>query len=347
MSAVRITEFRSTDREAWNAYVSRHPESTNFHQLSWKRAVEYTFSHRPIYLMARHGCEVAGLLPLFVVDSVLAGRMIVSLPYATYGGAIADDANVAAVLIHEACSIARRLGACSLELRSIRASDATLPVRRSHATFRRALPAQTNDVSGLYPRKARAAARKARETGQLSVEFGEHLVDEVWRLYARSMRRLASPNYPRKFFEAVVSAGPGGTVAQLVRADGRPVAGLLSFLHRRTVMPYFVGFDERVEIYGLSQFLYSESMRWGVENGFNTYDFGRSRIDNAGAFAFKKLCGFEPQELEYQDYVLPGRAAPDLAPTSARWRAARRVWRVLPLNVTRPLGAWLARSIPG
>ncbi|RIK68981.1 MAG: FemAB family PEP-CTERM system-associated protein [Planctomycetota bacterium] len=347
MSVVRITEFRSTDRDAWNAYVSCHPESTYFHQLSWKRAVEQAFSHRPIYLMARHGCEVTGLLPLFVVDSVLAGRMIVSLPYATYGGAIADDENVAAVLIHEACSIARRLDACSLELRSLRASELSLPVRRSHATFCRALPVRADEVLGMLPRKARAAARKARETGRLSVDFGEHLVEDVWRLYARSMRRLASPNYPRRFFDAVVSGAPGGTISLLVRDARRPVAGLLSFLHRRTVMPYFVGFDERVEIYGLSQFLYSESMRWGVENGFDMYDFGRSRIDNVGAFAFKKLCGFEPQVLEYQDYVLPGRAAPDLAPTSARWHAARRVWRLLPLGVTRPLGAWLARSIPG
>lgn len=331
----------------YSDYVSRHPEATYFHGLGWRQAVERAFDHSSWYLVATRNDRIAGILPLFQVNSLLAGRLFVSVPYATYGGVLADDNEAARALVKEAKSIVERTGARSLELRSIRAADPAIAPNTSHVTFRKPLPKKPDGVLAAFPRKARAAARRAAERNSLTVEYGPHLLPAVWRLYARSMRRLGSPNYPRRFFEELAAAQPESCLFQLVHCDERPVAGLLTFLHRETVMPYFAGIDERRDIYGLSHFLYAESIRWGVEHGFSQYDFGRSRVDNAGAYEFKKLCGFVPQPLEYQTYVPPGHAAADLAASSPRWAAARRLWQHLPLAIARPLGGWLARSIPG
>lgn len=331
----------------YSEYVSRHPEATFFHGLGWKQAVERAFDHASWYLLAKRDDRIAGVLPLFQVNSLLAGRLFVSIPYATYGGVLADDGEAARALVREAKSIVERTGSRSLELRSIRAADPTIAPNSSHVTFRKPLPAAPSAVLATLPRKARAAARRAAERNALTVEYGPHLLSAVWRLYARSMRRLGSPNYPRRFFEELAISLADSCLFQLVNCNGRPVAGLLTFLHRETVMPYFAGIDERCDIYGLSHFLYAESMRWGVEHGFGQYDFGRSRVDNAGAYEFKKLCGFAPLPLEYQTYVPSGRAAADLAASSPRWAAARRMWQHLPLTIARPLGGWLARSIPG
>ncbi len=344
---IQVRPLSLSNEAAWVEYVGRHPDGTFFHELTWKTSVERAFSHRAHYLLALRGVDVVGVLPMFLIDSAIAGRMLVSQPYATYGGLLANDDAAAAVLLAEAQSLMRRCGARVLELRSVSAADSQAPIRRSHATFIRELPSRADEVVELLPRKARAAARKAAQQHAVTVEFGDHLLDEAWRLYARSMRRLGSPNYPLRFFRSIAAAAPGRCVSQIVRCQGRAVAGLVSFLHRRTAMPYFVGFDERAAIYGLSQYLYMESMKRAVEMGCEVYDFGRSRLDNAGACVFKKLCGFAPRVLEYQDFVGENRTLPDLAPTSARWQAARSVWRRLPLGMTRPLGSWLARSIPG
>jgi len=344
---MELHSFDAGHEADYAAYVTRHPDATFFHELGWKRAVERAFGHESRYLLAKNGDRIVGVLPLFQVNSLLAGRLLISVPYATYGGILSDHSEATDLLLAEAKSIAELIGARSLELRSIRAADPAIEVRSSHVTFRKPLPTSPQDVLATFPRKARAAARRATERCSLTVEYGPHLLPLIWRLYARSMRRLGSPNYPRRFFEELLVAEPGRCVFQIVRDDGRPVAGLLTFLHRDTVMPYFAGIDERREIYGLSHFLYAESMRWGVEQGFARYDFGRSRIDNAGAYDFKKLCGFAPEPLEYQTYVTTGRTAPDLAGTSPRWATARRLWQHLPLVIARPLGGWLARSIPG
>ena len=344
---IRIVELSPQDEPAWESFVAKHSEATFFHELSWRDAVARTFGHIAHYLAAMRGPAIVGVLPLFEVNSILAGRLLLSMPYATYGGILTEDDDTRDSLLQHAKSLTMNLSARCLELRSMQAADPSLPVHATHATFTRPLPAAVDQIETYLPRKARASARRAAEQNELSVEFGPHTLDEVWRLYARSMRRLGSPNYPLRFFEAIASAANGQVLVQLVRCKGRPVASLVSFLHRRTVMPYFVGLDERVEIYGLSHYLYRESMRWGVANDFDTYDFGRSRIDNTGPFEFKRLCGFEPRLLSYQRYIPEGGHAPDLSPTSSRWALARRLWRKLPIWATGPLGGWLAKSIPG
>jgi FemAB-related protein (PEP-CTERM system-associated) len=342
-----IRRLDASSETRYSEYVAGHAEATFFHEIGWKRAIERAFGHESWYLLAERAGQTVGVLPLFQVNSLLAGRLLVSVPYATYGGVLADDADAAGSLLNEAKSISKSVGARSVEFRTQRAADPSLSVRSSHVTFVKSLPSRVDQVLGSFPRKARAAARRATERYPLVTHFGSHLLPMVWRLYARSMRRLGSPNYPRRFFEALLAANPQRMICQLVCCGERPVAGLITFLHRNTVMPYFAGIDERRDIYGLSHFLYAESMRWGVEHGFARYDFGRSRIDNTGAYEFKRLCGFDPQPLEYQTYIAGGHSAPDLAAGSPRWAMARRLWQHLPLAVARPLGGWLARSIPG
>jgi len=81
-------------RLAWDGFVARHPAATFFHQWGYRQAVETCFGHRPHYLLAERDGEVAGLLPLFELNSRLFGHSLVSLPFAVYGGALAVDSEV-------------------------------------------------------------------------------------------------------------------------------------------------------------------------------------------------------------------------------------------------------------
>lgn len=342
-----IQKFQPAHRASWVDYVSRHPEATFFHELTWRRAVERGFGHQDRSLVATEDGKLVGVLPLIQVESLIAGRLLISQPYATYGGALADSGELAISLLEAAARLSIEIQARSLEIRSLHAIQKTWNTSHGHVTFRGPLPEVPSAVDSFLPRKARAAARSAALKHSLTVEFGPHLLPEVWRLYSRSMRRLGSPNYPMQFFQALTDEAPDRVVAQIVRERGHPVASLLSLLHRQTFMPYFAGIDDRAGIYGLSHYLYAASMRWAVEHGYRTYDFGRTRVDNKGAFEFKRLCGFEPQPLEYQVHVRQGQTEPDLNAGSARWAAARGIWQKLPLAITRPLGGFVSRSIPG
>lgn len=332
---------------AWEDYVLRAPAGTLFHLPDWCAAVETAFPHRPRHLIALRGRRIVGVLPLFEVRNLLTGRILLSVPYAVYGGILADDEAARASLAGDARNLADHLGARVLELRSTTPDLPDWEVDRRYVNFVRELPANPDDLETYLPRKARAAARQARQREGLTVQHDPAQLPLVWALYARSMRRLASINYPYRFFEALAGRFGEDAWITIVRRGNQPVAALLSFVFRDTVYPYFVGVDERIRCTGATNLLYLSVMERAVRQGLRRFDFGRSRKDNPGSYRFKENQGFAPSTLGYQRYVPAGREPPDLSPSNPRWSTARRIWPRLPLGLTKPLGAWLSRAIPG
>lgn len=332
---------------AWAAYAGRCPQATVFHEPEWSAAVVRAFGHRPQHRLAQRGGQVVGVLPLIEVDSLLAGRLLISVPCGNYGGILADDEAAAAALAAEAVRLAGQRGARMLELRSAEARVPGLAPVAGYLGFVRELPGDPAALEMFLPRKARAAMRHARARAGVAVVHDAGLARAAWELYCRSMRRLGSLNYPYRLFAELRARLGERAWVSAVLLDGRPVAATISLVFRDTVMPYVVGVDERVPCEGATNLLYFAVMERAVRCGLRRFDFGRSRADNAGAVSFKKHQGFTPRPLGYQRYVPAGRRAPDLRPSSPRFAAARRVWTRLPLPLTRALGAWLARSLPG
>ncbi len=343
----RVTSLADTRCAEWDRYVLNHPDGTLFHTAAWRNAVADSFGHVSHYLTATRDERFVGVLPMFLVNSRLAGRMLVSVPYGVGGGLLANDGEAVLALFARAREMALHEGCSVIDLRSERAVVRDLSTVEGYAGFSRELPDRADDVLGWLPRKARAAARNARHKYGLTVDFDDAHLFEVWRLYSVSMRRLASLSYPFGFFRRLIENTPGRHWVSLVRRQGRAVAGLVTFLFKDRVMPYFFGSTPEAARCSAANFTYLTVMERGVAAGYRVFDFGRSRSDNTGSYNFKRFNGFEPRPLRYQRHTLPGRQAPDLTPDSSRYRLARQVWPFLPLFVTRSLGARLSRHIPG
>jgi FemAB-related protein (PEP-CTERM system-associated) len=281
------------------------------------------------------------------VDSFLGGRLHVSVPYGTYGGILAADEEVVGALATAAMRLAERRGARVLELRSATALVPGCEPVAGYLGFARNLPEDPNDVGAFLPKRARAAARHARDRDGVVVRHDAAQARLAWDLYCRSMRRLASVNYPYRFFAELLARLGEHAWVSVAWLGQRPVASTISFVFRDTIMPYILGADERTRCTGATNLLYWSVMERAVQLGLRRFDYGRSRADNAGAVGFKKNQGFEGQPLGYQRYVPAGKKPPDLKPSNPRFALARKIWRWLPLPVTRRLGAGLARSIPG
>jgi FemAB-related protein (PEP-CTERM system-associated) len=331
----------------WDEFVRRSPDGSFFHTTAWMQSVRTAFGHPAIYLAAyRNGVQI-GALPLFHVNSILGGSMLVSVPYAVYGGIVAADDDAKDALLDAAHKRMHGTRARCIDLRSVRGAVDGAPICSQYFTYRRTLPERPEDVLDWLPRKARAAARNARDKYGLTVEFDDRHLVTVWRLYALSMQRLASINYPFSFFRELIARSPGRHLVSLVRHQRAPIGGLVTFLHNDVALPYFVGCDARYHRCGVNNFIYLTAMERAVEIGCRVFDFGRSRRDNPGCCNFKRFQGFEPEVLEYQRILAPGRTAVNLTPSNPKFSLARKVWPKLPLALTRPLGAWVSRHVPG
>ena len=342
--AVEVRPFSPADAGAWSAYVEGSGSATVFHRLAWSEAVERAYGHRPVHLAAWRAGRLAGILPLFLVRSAFAGRIAVSLPYATYGGIVADDAEAASALLAAARRLKGELHARYVELRHRDHSGLDLPTIDRYDTFRRRLPAEAADVPAWLPRKTRAAARKG-QAGH-TVETGGHLLDVVYDLYAFTLRRLGSPNYRRGLFHALRDAYGDDCVCMVVRQEGKPVAGVVSFVFRDEIVPYFSGSLPEGMKANANNVMYLKLMEHAVRRGLRWFDFNRTRCDNPGPRAFKQNHGFEPSPLAYQVVLDGGEALPNLSPGNPKFALAVRTWRLLPLWLTRRVGGWITKWIP-
>ena len=92
--------------EEWDRYVTAHAEGTIFHTMAWRDAVQGAFGHEAYYLIALRENYVVGVLPMVLVASRLAGRLLVSMPYGVGGGILADNEETAEELFAAARRIA-------------------------------------------------------------------------------------------------------------------------------------------------------------------------------------------------------------------------------------------------
>jgi len=342
-----VEPLRPRDWQRWDGYVHSHDDGSIYHTVGWMLSVRDAFGHRPCYKLLRRDGVLAGVLPMFCVDSRLGGRRFISVPYGVDGGVLADDDAVADCLLEHVVRQGARTGAVTVEFRSSRRRYAQLTPVDSYVTFRRQLPESADDVLAWLPRKARAAARNAECKHRLTTEFSPRWLRTVWRLYARSMRRLGSLAYPYRFIEQIWDRHRRCAFVQIVRFGNRPIAGLLSLRYNDTFVPYIAGCDERYNRCGTNNYLYMTAMRQAVRIGCRVFDFGRTRIDNRGSYDFKRFCGFTPQPMGYQRWVHPDRECRDLSPSNPSMQLYRRIWRHLPQWMCNVAGGRLARHIPG
>lgn len=342
--ALRIRPFSEGDADAWDRYVLAHPAGTVFHRLAWSRAVSAAYPHRSLHLTAWSGDRMVGLLPLFFVKSLFVGRVLVSVPYATYGGILADNNDIAAAILAAAEQLSSEHDAEYLELRHRDATCFDLPEIDRYDTFRKELPGRAEDVMPSLPRKCRAAARKGRKAVELRT--GADLLDTVYELYSVNLRRLGSPNYRRSFFKALQDAYGSDCVSLVAFEDGLPVAGVVSYVFRDEITPYFSGSLPRAMRSNASNAMYSRLMELAVERGLTWFDFNRSRRDNHGPHGFKRYHGFAPAPLHYQISLNRAKAPPNLTPSNRTFSLAGKVWRKMPLWFTRAVGARVSDWIP-
>lgn len=345
-SPVAIDELRVHREAEWDRYVRSRADATFFHQLGWRWLVERVFGHRAHYLTALRDGRIAGVLPLFELQSLLFGHSLVSIPFAIGGGIVADDAAAAGALLDAAKTLARERRVDYLELRSeTPLDDPELLTKDLYVTFRADL---TQSEEALLRRMERKRRQMMSYVAKAPFEWRTAGLEELplfYRLFCESMRHHGTPVYPRRFLAEILDRYPGDTHLFFVHHAGRPVAAVLNLTFRDVLMPFYAGADRQERPRGVDDFVYLAIQRWGRENGYRTFDFGRSKR-GTGAYKFKSRWGMDEVPLAYQYYLVKARALPNVSPANPKYQLAIRLWQKLPLPVTRLIGPSIVKRVP-
>ncbi len=341
-----VGELTPTTEPLWDSYVDQHPEATLFHSLVWRDVLRNTFAHECRYLLARRDGIAVGLLPLVSIRSVFFGRSLISVPFGVYGGILADDADATAALVEGASRVGKAARASYVELRHLTPPPGTsLAAEHLHCTFIRDLPEDPADVLGTVPRKARAEVRKARKREELTTDVGAMDLDEFHRMFAWNKKKLGSPIFPKSLFWHLGDLLGDDLNVLTVRSRGEPVAAVVNFVWRDTLMAYYSGAYDEANALSANNLMYVAAMEYAAERKLKRFDFGRSR-KNTGAFSFKKNMGFEPRDLSYQYILEEGQQLPEVNAANPKYRLAQKLFMHLPDFAAGKLGSFVAKRMP-
>jgi FemAB-related protein (PEP-CTERM system-associated) len=318
--------------------LSRHP--------AWLSVLHEGLGHAPYCLEAVEGAHTCGVLPLTFVHTWLFGRFLVSLPYLNTAGVVADDTESARLLVAEAVRLADKLQVKYLELRHEKGlQDAGLANSGSGKVHMRlGLPRTAGQLWNGFPAKVRNLVRKGQKHALTVAWGGEELLPAFYAVFSHNMRDLGTPVYGRRLFLSVLRQFPGQAELCVVRAGKRAAAAAL-LLHGQGVTEVPSASALR-EFNGTSanMLMYWHLMERAAERGQGLFDFGRSTPDS-GTYLFKKQWGARPEPAEWQYYRRSG-TGPEVRPDNPRYQRLIRLWKKLPVSLTRLLGPAIVRGIP-
>jgi len=347
----RLATEVCTDDAAWDAFVDAN-DGPAYALSGWREAVD-AYGHDRWQLVVRdtESDELVAALPLYHVDSRLFGSKLLSPAFAERGAVVVgEDASEQAVelLLDQTVQLAQRLGVDSVSLRGAQVTGTDEFVEKNrYVTFQIDTAAGADAVWDGIKDSRQRQVEQAGEDDSLRFSTGSSLDDlrEYYGLYLESMRGHGSPPHSFEFFERLwESLYPNGRFRlSTVHRDGSLINGMIDLAVGDTVYQWGVVSDYEYRDLNGGSFLLWKSLDWAAEEGYDTYEFGRTR-EGSGVYMFKK--SFGGSKTWYDDlHYFPGGSETLQDPEDDKYDRAKDIWKRLPLPVTRLIGPQVRKRI--
>jgi len=138
-------------------------------------------------------------------------------------------------------------------------------------------------------RDEKQLSRAWKEGVQVEITRDGNAIDEFHRLDVMTRRRQGVPPHPRRFLHNlhryIIEKNKGFCmVASVAR---KIIADYIYLLHGKTVLFKFGASDDGYFELRPNHFLIWEAMKWGIENGYTKFHFGRTDISHDTLRQFK------------------------------------------------------------
>jgi CelD/BcsL family acetyltransferase involved in cellulose biosynthesis len=322
------------DDPRWLDFVRSQPRALLFDHPAWARLLADCYGYRAmVAALTDDGGAIVGGLPLIDVSRRLGTRRWVSLPFTDYCPPLAGEREDQFV---------RALGDLarvhSVDVLELRAALQDLP-QQSDARYVRhelELPAELGSTWDRLFKNHRRNVRIAERGGVRIVKGGDASdLETFYRLHLQTRRRLGVPIQPRRFFRLLLERliQPGLGFILTAYSGEVPVAAAIFGCWNGTLVYKYSARDERYAKLNANYLLLWTAIRWATDNGYHTFDLGRSDVDQPLLRQFKDGWGAREELLPYT-----------WVPAAPPVRSSRRVERAMSVAI-RHSAPWVCRAI--
>jgi len=286
----------------WVAFVESCPHALPFHHPAWVDLLAECYGYRAfaLALMDPAGAISAGL-PVLCIGGARGKQRWASLPFTDYCPLLTRPGSEPAL----ADALATELAARHV---TVFEQHAELPegrhLHRWVEGYRHTL-ALSGTPASVYSRFSKMHQRNIRkaENSGVRIEHGCSAadVDTFYRLHLMTRRRLGVPVQPRRFFRLLAhrlqDEGLGFVLAAYVQ--DAPVAAAVFLNWNGTLVYKYGASDQAFWNHRPNNLLFWRAIQWGCENGYTTFDWGRTDAEDQGLRDFKSGWGSREEDLVY------------------------------------------------
>lgn len=331
----------------WDQYVKNHPFGSFFHLSGWQFIFEEVFKHQSFFLYAvDKNDQICGILPLVLLRNVLGKKFLVSMPFLSLSGLLADSAEVENLLIQKADFIGEKYKVQYVEFRQLNKLSAIKIHKDNYVNPILELDEDDEKVwMGSLNAKVRNQVRQSFRRG-VSVDFDLHYLDDFYNIFAKTMHRLGTPVHPKTLFIKLIEVFHDNVILAVAKVGKELTSGmiLLNFKNKILSNPWAASLSE-FQNYRPNNGMYWEAIKFGCQNGFKYFDFGRSSID-AGTYKFKRQWGPQLNKLYYQYVKVKSKKIPEAGAVENKYEKAIELWNQLPFGFTKSYGSRLVKYLP-
>ena len=345
-----VKSATSIDQDNWNQFVASQAIDNHCYNWNWQEIIANTFGHQPFYLIAIEDNKTTGILPLFLVKSILFGKSLISLPYLNGGGVIAINSQTETALINHAIQLSDELKAKYLELRFrkvLQQNDLHLTERAHKVTMKLELANDPDQVYNSFSSKLRSQIRRPIKEGATTVVtkgYNLKALNDFYFVFSRNMRDLGTPVYSKHLFKLTQKCFDQKLSTIVVYRKDLPVSAGIT-IHEQQNTEILWGSSLRSENnYSPNMLMYWEAIKDACQRGSHQFDFGRAN-PNSGTYRFKAQWGSRPLQLYWYYHSALGDI-PDINPKSKKFELLVATWRKLPIAIANAFGPWLTKSLP-
>ena len=292
---------------SWDELLVCTSDCTIFHTSAWAKVLNEAYGYEPVYFSSIENGQLAALIPVMEVRSMVTGRRGVSLPFSDYSDPILAPGMQLKDAIHTVQLFGKQRGWKFFELRD--ANDLSSDIEPSSCFYGHTVYLSPDDKK-LFSSFRSSTKRNIRKAVQENVktEISESLesLKEYYRLHCLTRKWYGLPPQPFYFFkkihEHIISRKMGFII--LASHERKNIAGAMYFHFGTAALYKYGASDRKYQHLRANNLVMWEAIKWYAQNGFKSFCFGRTDIDNPGLLQYKSGWGTREHLIRYYRYDL-------------------------------------------
>lgn len=346
----RVYEIDPLADQRWTDFVSCHPRSSVFHSPQWLKALKRTYGFTPTALTtSRPGSALKNAIVFCRIDSWITSPRLVSLPFSDHCDPLVDDDGELRTIVAAIPALCRCRPLRHIEVRA-RTHFGQMPQEltayQQHCLHTLDLSPERNELFRALHKSC--IQRKVKRAEKEQLQYAEGRSEEVlrvfYRLFVNTRQKHGVPPQPFQWFLNLAESLGSMMQVRVALCHGRPVASIITLVHRRTITYKYGCSDPELTSLGGTPWLFWKLIQQGKADGFRTLDLGRSDWSNQGLITFKDRLGAERQSLTYWRSISPAGFFPASADGNT-YPLARSVFRRTPRCLLKVIGRLMYRHM--